>query len=539
MAFQTALSGINSASAELNVISNNVANASTTGYKKSTIQFSDVFATSNLGSSSNAIGSGVKISDVSQQFSQGNVEFTDNNLDLAVGGQGFFVLNDNGNKVYTRNGAFGVDRDGFIVNAQTQRLTGYLADASGAISGALGDIQLNTDKIEPQATAEMTFGVNLNASASVPSAAVTSSTITLGSAGATQVLDDGDSPITTPAFNLVDTYGQQVTTGQLQFTSTGGNNWNVTLTGAGGTSTTAAMTVGTTGSVTLTWDPDGAAGSQSPVDLTFDTSDLTQATGGGNTDITASATGAVQGAFDVTDATTFNNSTTMTIYDSLGTSHLATVYYRKTDIPNQWENYVYIDGNQIPGAQANGSDLLQFSSSGALSSINGTSTPPSSYALAAFTPGGSAAAPMTLTMDYSSLSQYGGGFDVNSLSQDGYSTGTLSGIDISDTGVILARFTNGQSRTLAQVALANFSNTQGLTQLGDTSWAESFESGQPVISTPGSSSLGTVQSGALEGSNVDLTEQLVKMITAQRNFQANAQVISTEDTVTQSIINIR
>lgn len=542
MAFQTALSGINSSAAELNVISNNVANASTTGYKQSTIQFADVFATSNLGSSSNAIGSGVKISEINQQFSQGNIEFTDNNLDLAVSGQGFFVLNDNGNNVYTRSGAFGVDRNGYIVNAQTQRLTGYLADATGNITGALGDIQLNTDNIPPQATTEVAFGVNLNASASVPSAAVTSSTITLGSAGATQVLDTGDSPITTGAFNLVDNYGQQVTTGQLQFTSTGGNNWNVTLVNAGGTSTTASMTVGTTGSVTLTWDPDGAAGSQDPVDLTFDTADLTQAAGGGNTDITASATGAVQGVFDVSDASTYNNSTTMTIYDSLGASHLVTSYYRKTGIPNQWESYIFIDNTQLAGAQANGSDLLQFSSNGVLSSINGVSTPPANYVLPTFTPGntsGSSPTAMTLTMDYSSLSQFGGGFDVSSLSQDGYATGRLSGIDISDTGIILARFTNGQSRTLAQVALANFSNPQGLTQLGDSSWAESFESGQPVIATPGSSSLGTVQSGALESSNVDITEQLVKMITAQRNFQANAQVITTEDAVTQSIINIR
>ncbi|MCC6301909.1 MAG: flagellar hook protein FlgE [Gammaproteobacteria bacterium] len=538
MAFQTALSGINSAAAELNVISNNVANASTTGFKQSTIQFADVFATSNLGSSSNAIGSGVKIAGVTQQFSQGNIEFTDNNLDLAISGQGFFVLNDNGNNVYTRSGTFGVDRNGFIVNPQLQRLTGYLADNSGNITGALGDIQLDTSDIAPQASTQMTFGVNLNASATVPSSAVTSATITLGSAGTTQVLDDGDSPVTTAAFDLVDNYGQPVTTAQLQFTNTGGNNWDVTMTGAGGTTTTASLTVGTTGSVTLTWDPDGAAGTQSPVDLTFDTSALTQATGGGNTDLTAVATGAVQGNFDPTDAATFNNSTTMTVYDSLGSAHLATVYYRKTDIPNQWESYVFVDGNQIAGAQPNGSDLLQFSNSGELSAINGVTTPPSNYILAPYAPG-SGAAPMTLTMDYSSLSQYGGGFNVNSLSQDGYATGRLSGIDISDTGVILARFTNGQSRTLAQVALANFGNPQGLTQLGDTSWAESFESGQPVVSAPGSSSLGNVQSGALESSNVDLTEQLVKMITAQRNFQANAQVISTEDTVTQSIINIR
>ncbi|HFQ91426.1 MAG TPA: flagellar hook-basal body complex protein, partial [Chromatiales bacterium] len=141
--------------------------------------------------------------------------------------------------------------------------------------------------------------------------------------------------------------------------------------------------------------------------------------------------------------------------------------------------------------------------------------------------------------DYSKISQYGGGFNVNSLTQDGFATGRLSGIDIDDTGIILARFTNGQSRTLAQIALANFSNPQGLTQQGDLNWAESYESGAALVGAPGSSSLGLIESGALEGSNVDLTEQLVSMITAQRNFQANAQVISTADTITQAIINIR
>ena len=146
---------------------------------------------------------------------------------------------------------------------------------------------------------------------------------------------------------------------------------------------------------------------------------------------------------------------------------------------------------------------------------------------------------MNVSLDVADLTQYGSVFSVNALVQDGFTTGRLSGIDISDTGVVTARFTNGQSRTLAQVALANFSNPQGLRQLGDTSWAESFESGAALVGAPGSGSLGLVQSGALEGSNVDLTEQLVNMITAQRNFQANAQVITTADTVTQTIINIR
>jgi flagellar hook protein FlgE len=137
------------------------------------------------------------------------------------------------------------------------------------------------------------------------------------------------------------------------------------------------------------------------------------------------------------------------------------------------------------------------------------------------------------------MTQFGSSFSVNSLVQDGYSTGRLSGVDIGETGIVTARYTNGQSRTLAQIALANFSNPQGLRQLGDTVWSETYESGAALVAAPGSGTLGLLQSGALEGSNVDLTEQLVSMITAQRNFQANAQVITTADTVTQTIINIR
>ncbi len=537
MPFRTALSGLNAASAELRVIGNNVANSSTTGFKKSRVQFADIFATANLGASSNAIGSGVRIADIAQQFSQGNVSFTDNNLDLAISGQGFFRLSDNGTSVYTRAGSFGVDRSGYLVNSQDQRLTGFLADSVGNITGALGDIQLDTSDIAPQPTSRVDLGLNLDASASIPAAPVTTSTVALGSSGASPVLDSGDSPVTVGPINLVDTYGQQITGAQLQFTNTGGNDWDVTITGAGGTVSTASMTVGTTSTVTLNWDPDGA-GAQNSTPITIDVTTVGQVSGGGGTDLTASANGALQGVFDVSDASTYNNSTSLTVYDSLGASHLATLYYRKTGIPNQWESYFYFDGTRVAGAQANGSDLLEFSPGGSLSAINGVATPPSSFTTTSFNPGGGAST-MSLAMDYSSVSQYGGGFNVNSLRQDGYATGRLSGIDIDDSGVILARFTNGQSRTLAQIALANFSNSQGLTQMGDLNWAESFESGAALVGAPGSSSLGLIQSGALEGSNVDLTEQLVNMITAQRNFQANAQVISTADTITQAIINIR
>ena len=140
MPFRTALSGLNASSAELRVIGNNVANASTTGFKESRAEFADIFATSNLGVTSNAIGTGVRVSSVSQQFTQGNIGFTDNNLDLAISGQGFFIMNDNGVNAYTRAGALGIDRNGFVVNSQQQELTIFQADVNGNITGATGSL---------------------------------------------------------------------------------------------------------------------------------------------------------------------------------------------------------------------------------------------------------------------------------------------------------------------------------------------------------------------------------------------------------------
>jgi flagellar hook protein FlgE len=176
---------------------------------------------------------------------------------------------------------------------------------------------------------------------------------------------------------------------------------------------------------------------------------------------------------------------------------------------------------------------LAYSNAGALTTpASGQVTYP------AYTPA-TGAAPLNLTFNLRSSTQYGSTFGVNSVTQDGFTTGRLIGIDIDSSGIVQARYTNGRSLPLGQVALANFANPQGLQQLGDTNWAETFGSGQALRGQAGSSSFGLVQSGALEASNVDITEQLVNMITAQRNFQANAQMISTSDAITQTIINIR
>jgi flagellar hook protein FlgE len=406
MSFRISLSGMNAASADLNVTSHNIANANTTGFKQSRAEFGDVFAISGAGLSRNAIGAGVRLERVAQQFGQGNVDFTGRSLDLALSGEGFFTLSAGGSMVYSRAGNFGTDRDGYVVNPANQRLQVFLPNASGAgfDTGRMADLQLASGDSPPRATGEVEVGTNLPANASAP--------------------------IVTP--------------------------------------------------------------------------------------------------FDAADPATYNHTTSLTVYDSLGAPHSQSLFYIKTATPNEWQVQAQIDGVDVGGPQT-----LQYSPAGQLMSPS-----PGRVTLPAHTPP-TGAAPMAVTLDLSNSTQYGNAFGVNSLVQDGYATGRLTGIEVSSEGIVNARYTNGVSTPLGQVALTSFANPQGLQPLGDNGWAETFESGQPRRGAAGSSDLGVVQGGALESSNVDLTEQLVNMISAQRNFQANAQMISTQDQVTQTVINIR
>ncbi len=405
MPFRLALSGLNAASSDLTVTANNIANVATTGFKGSRAEFADLFASSQQGVSATAIGNGVRVANVSQQFSQGNIDFTDNSLDLAMSGQGFFVLNDNGALSYTRAGAFQVDNGGYVVNAKQQRLQVYPPLANGGFNtGGFSDLSLSTGVSAPQATTNVDVMLNLPASAAQPATAL----------------------------------------------------------------------------------------------------------------------------FDPADTTSFNNATSLTIYDSLGAAHTASTYFVKGAAANDWTTRLYVDGTAVGGAQA-----LTYSNTGQLvTPALGDITFPT------YTPA-TGAAPIDMTFSFGATSQFGENFTVNSVTQDGFTTGRLIGIDIDSSGVVQARFTNGRSNALGQVAVANFANPQGMQQLGDTAWAETFASGQPIRGVAGSSGYGLVQAGALEASNVDITEQLVNMITAQRNFQANAQMISTADSITQTIINIR
>ena len=404
MSFNVALTGLNAANQDLSVTANNLANVGTVGFKGSRGEFGDLFAATQTGVSSTAVGNGVSVTEVAQQFSQGDVETTGNNLDLAISGNGFFTTSNNGALQYTRDGEFQVNSAGDVVTASGANLQVYPPLANGTFNtGGLSNLSLSTEEGAPNATTTVAITANLPANASVPP------------------------------------------------------------------------------------DP----------------------------------------AFDPTDPNSYNNTTSVTTYDSLGAAHTASLYFTNGG-PNTWSAQLYVDGNAVGTPQA-----LTYSSSGALlDSARGHCRVPR------YTPA-TGAADMNMTFNFNNTTQYGNSFGVTAVTQDGYTTGLLSGISIATSGIVQAQYTNGRSVDLGQVAMANFANPQGLAQLGNASWAATSASGSAVTGVAGGSGFGTISSGSLEESNVDTTTSLVDMITAQRAFQANAQMIQTEDQITQTIIGIR
>ena len=263
-----------------------------------------------------------------------------------------------------------------------------------------------------------------------------------------------------------------------------------------------------------------------------------------NVPSTAAGISAAGVAIDPTDATTFTNSTSVTVFDSLGNEHILTTYYKKnTGATNEWDVDVYIDepagsqtkvGETDTAAPPAGPLVFDPALGGALAAASPTSIAINITALAS-----GATVPQAITLSLVGTTQNSGGFQVQSLSQDGFATGRLSGLDISADGLVFANFTNGQSTPLGKIVLANFPDTSGLEQIGNTAWTETLDSGQVLAGEAGTGSFGIIQSGALETSNIDLTKELVGLITAQRNFQANSKAIETNNAITQTIINLR
>ncbi len=458
MGFQQGLSGLGAAAKNLDVIGNNVANTSTVGFKSSRAEFADIYA-STFGSSSNIAGIGAKTTTIAQQFGQGNTTSTNNPLDIAITGNGFFRMKDpTGSISYARNGQFQLDKNGYIVN-NGQFLTGWPVDqgTGQVLAGSTPEpIQLQFSNVGARETggsgvsgAGLNLGLNLNA-------------------------NDRVIPLSTP--------------------------------------------------------------------------------------------------FSSTDPTTYNYTTSATVYDSLGGTHIQSYYFRK-DVPpvpavsppvSSWTVHYALDGKNIdqggvftpvPAPSPNPNEFttqIFFDANGRPIMEDPLASPPvlplpagQGLPIGGLTfeikdvelNNGSNGLKFQMYLDKST--QFGSPYSVNSLTQDGYTDGILTGMSVNKDGMVQGRYSNGQTRNVAQVVLSSFTNAQGLQPLGDNRWAESSSSGQPLTNAPGSGSTGLLQSAAVEDSNVDLTSELVNLITAQRNYQANSQTIKAQDTILQTIVNLR
>lgn len=428
MAFSAALSGLNAAQNNLSVTGNNIANANTIGFKKSRSEFVDVYAASLAGVSKTAPGAGVRVGNVAQQFLQGNLQFTDNNLDMGISGEGFFVLakspSETNDRTYTRSGEFKLNEDGYVVNNQGQAMLAFKPNGStvadGFSTGVMQPIQINTIAGKPQETNQVEYGVNLDASAP-----------------------------------------------------------------------------------------------------------------------------AIAAAFDKSLSSTYTSQTSATVYDSFGSSHIMTSYFVNKGVvagDPTWEVYHHIDGNPVSLASGAAFGELKFNAGGNLKSpVDANGVVDGLFALAPY-PIVPATGANDIELDkvtYAGSTQFNQKFSVNNLKQNGLPAGQLSGIDTDDEGIIFARFSNGGSEPIGQVALVRFANPQGLSKLGDSTWGQSSSSGESISGAPGSNNFGLIQAGAVENSNVDLSAQLVNLIVAQQAYQANAQTITTENSIMQTILNIR
>ncbi|BCA90299.1 flagellar hook protein FlgE [Vreelandella aquamarina] len=504
MSFSQALSGLNAQSENLKILGNNIANSQTVGFKSSGAIFADVFAGAN-----SQVGLGVKIANVRQDFTAGDLEATGRTLDLAVAGEGFYrVQLNSGEAAYTRNGQFSQDNQGFLVNAAGQRLTGYgLSEPNDPFSpviagGAPTPINISSADIPAKATANAAATYNLDASI-VP--------------------------------------GQNLQQSSLQAVDSTGN--------------------------LLTVDGDGAydpAGDPLEIDVSY------------------------------------HYSNSFTAYDSLGNERNITVYYEKV-ADNTWKAFQAVDGKLSftggSGAASTNMDnafWLKFNGNGQLAtygdldtaasgardedtvvgvadagyvltfgspgippainedsaSTNGSDRADAFDATAIDNPGatkafaeleflvGDGAEALSYDFTLTGTTQFNNNSVQNTLTQDGYTSGSLAGLEVTREGRVIRIYTNEERRDAGQIVLANFANKEGLQAIGDNAWRETNASGIGIIGTAGTGVFGTIESGVLENSNVDLAKQLVDTIVAQRAYQANSTSISTQDELLQTIINL-
>lgn len=533
MGFQHGVGGINAAAKQLDVIGNNVANAGTIGFKGSRAEFADMYAANFYGVAATQTGLGVRTDTIAQQFGQGNINTTGNQMDMAISGNGFFIINDANGVSYTRNGQFKIDREGYVVSNSGSKLQGWgVNQSTGKIDkSGLTDLRVSNGQLQGRPTdfpggsdpSPVKFELNLD---SRSGSLQTVAPISLSAATSTEAV----------AANQVKYV--EVTTGV--FVATEANPRVLPL---------DPVDVGQVGTVTA-----GIFTPKAPPtfhDTAFNYLDGTTArtyTPASTLPTSTAGTTAAVLAFDPTNPNTYTHTTSTKIYDSLGDPYTMNIFLVKKDMlgtsPNvtsPWDVYVNIldpaTGQPITTG-INNPQTLTFDTKGAIA--NGT---PPKLSFGTFTPSlnppKQAADPIVIDVDFTSTTQQGSPFSVNRIIQEGYAPAVVTNLEVSKEGIISARYSNGQNKEIGQVVLANFPNQQGLQPIGNNRWIQTYVSGARTDNAPGSTNTGLIQAQALEDANVDLTAELVNMITAQRYYQANAQTIKVQDAVLQSVINLR
>lgn len=434
----TATSGLGAASSRMGVIGDNIANLNTTGFKGSRANFADFLPQDVFGlAGPTQLGKGAALDGISTLHAQGSIDQSTNALDMAISGNGFFVVNDGVQDFYSRNGTFFLDEDGFVINTQELNLQGYNA-TDGVLGATVEDLQIDLDPIAPDATTTITMTANLSAEADFA---------------------------TTPVAGL-----------------------------------------------------------------TFD----------GNTDTLEDA--ANQGDF----------ATSISVYDSLGIPHQVTVVFERT-ATGDWSYYSLVDASEVTstslptgGTAGNAYQIatgtLSFDTDGNLTTFTETltsATDPWSFA-------GATAQDFTMEFGIDAagtaidgrLRQHNGDSNVSAVAQDGFPTGNLTSLSVDSDGIIYGEYTNGEEFVMGQVVLAKFPSNAGLERVGNTLFRATLDSGAPAVGSPDTGGRGVVAGNALEKSNVDLEDEFVSMITAQRTFQANARVINTSNDTLQELVNL-
>ncbi|WP_313561945.1 flagellar hook protein FlgE [Diaphorobacter nitroreducens] len=527
MGFQQGLSGLNASAKNLDVIGHNIANANTTGFKASRTEFAAMIASAIGASSGTNSGIGVEVSAIAQQFNQGNLTVTGNSLDVAINGNGFFTLQmPDGSRAYTRAGNFKLDNVGNVVTNDGAQVMGYPIDPVTGLRTSSTAVPLTfptTAPIPARQTTAIKTAFNLDAR--TPNAK--------GDPGATPPV--AATPRTTygTSLNVYDSQGV-ATPLSFYFEKNGANTWDI-YNQLDDLTTTPPTIPPVTGR--LIADKNGA------VAATLEPSDPTKTGGTAAGDYPTSFTYRFygpddQGVYAIRETTlSFTNPEDAWdfTYSDAPTNSLVASARLKDNLVD------YAGGTSPAGGTFGVADLTDAPAAATQSFELALMVNPSPANPNSPTAPGSNPAPGSypVTLDLNNVTQFGTKFAVSELSQDGYTSGELTGINVENNGMIMTRYSNGVTRAEGQIALASFRNTQGLAAVGGNNWVETYESGQPVLGAPTDGNFGALRAGALEDSNVDLTAELVNMMTAQRAYQANAQTIKTQDQVMSTLVNLR